>query len=1186
MTQTSPKPDYQNSKPSSSAANSFSVTEPTSTSNVASSPFSSVEQATSEAQIIQPLELTTKGTKQQGKKRSLRNQLLLYVLPTLLLPMVVAGAIGYGMIQKDAEARVKMQLRNQTLLASQAASNLLKEAFKFPEMVASNPIVIEAARLGSKQVEAEKLVQLTDEQLEARFVKYKLLKPNQQLNDYLRKLVKLNKVPEIFITERYGLNIAYNQITTDFVQNDEDWWIKASQAKRWVSSPRANESVGLITIDLAQAIIDPQTEEFLGVIKYALPTNKFNLVSNYLMRTGIEGSQTQKVQIIDRQGGVIVTVSGVSGSSQETNVIGDQTVLGIADTLLKVIQDNNISKEEEIKKTIDEEIKKKIRDLNQKSPPKQVKFGRSAVVNREADEPSLIVSFSTVNTLYKMATVSGTNWVAVASIEQAEISSTANDLLIVFVLAALFLGIPGVGVALILARKLSNPLGKLAQTAEKIASGNLDVRAEPEGTKETETLAQSFNNLVVQLKSLLRQQAFETKQSRLLAEISNSVTMNKQDGERVLAQSLEGARQILEVERIVIYRFQPNGSGYIAHESVIEDWPVGLNYQIEDACISQALLEEYLQGRVVATNNVFEANLHPEHLQLMEQLQVKANLVVPILNQGQLYGLLVAHHCAATHEWQEREINFMKQLTAQLGLLLDRVAFIEERQQEAKRSERIKEITLKISGALKAEDILETAVRESRQVLGTDRVMIDSFDGIRKGTVIAESVGENWAPALGAEITDPGFINQFIEQYKKAQVMAISDIYKKSNLDEFHLKQLEPFGVRAKLVTPILMGGELRGLLIGHQCSGPRNWEQADIDFLSQVATQVGLALERANLLEQQRDAREYLQERALELLREVDPVSKGDLTIRARVTEDEIGTVAYSYNATIESLQKIVNQVQAASRQVTTTTDQNQTSVQGLSSGALRQRREIEAAKRQIQAMADSITAVAANAEQAETMVQQATQTVEAGEVAMNRTVEGIMAICDTVAETAEKVKQLGESSQKISKVVNLISRFAAQTNLLALKTSIEAARAGEEGRGFAVIADEIRSLAAQSAEATAEIKKLIAAIQTETNEVVAAMEAGTSQVIDGTKLVDETRSSLDKIASVSAQINQLVKEIATAALEQAEASDAVNKRIAEVAAISNQTSTEAEQVADSFQELLAVAEALQESVGQFKVA
>ena len=137
-----------------------------------------------------------------------------------------------------------------------------------------------------------------------------------------------------------------------------------------------------------------------------------------------------------------------------------------------------------------------------------------------------------------------------------------------------------------------------------------------------------------------------------------------------------------------------------------------------------------------------------------------------------------------------------------------------------------------------------------------------------------------------------------------------------------------------------------------------------------------------------------------------------------------------------------------------------------------------------------------------------------------MNRTVDGIMAIRQTVAETAKKVKRLGESSQKISKVVNLISSFADQTNLLALNASIEAAHAGEEGRGFAVVADEVRSLARQSAEATAEIETLVADIQAETNEVLAAMEAGTEQVVTGTKLVDETRKSLNQITVASIQI------------------------------------------------------------------
>ncbi|NJO94389.1 MAG: chemotaxis protein, partial [Hydrococcus sp. RM1_1_31] len=172
-----------------------------------------------------------------------------------------------------------------------------------------------------------------------------------------------------------------------------------------------------------------------------------------------------------------------------------------------------------------------------------------------------------------------------------------------------------------------------------------------------------------------------------------------------------------------------------------------------------------------------------------------------------------------------------------------------------------------------------------------------------------------------------------------------------------------------------------------------------------------------------------------------------------------------------------------------------------------------------------------------------------------------------------------------KISKVVNLIGRFAAQTHMLALKASIEAARAGDEGQGFAVIADEVRMLAAQSAEATAEIGNLVTSIQTETNEVANAMETGTTRVMVGTKLVEETRQSLTKIGEVNTQINQLVKAIAKAASEQSQASEVVSHTMTEVASISTKTSTEATQVSDSFQELLTVAQTLQKSVGQFKV-
>jgi twitching motility protein PilJ len=345
-------------------------------------------------------------------------------------------------------------------------------------------------------------------------------------------------------------------------------------------------------------------------------------------------------------------------------------------------------------------------------------------------------------------------------------------------------------------------------------------------------------------------------------------------------------------------------------------------------------------------------------------------------------------------------------------------------------------------------------------------------------------------------------------------------------------------------------------------------------------------AEEQRQLKDEQQHLKEALQKRALELLMEVDPISKGDLTTRATVTADEIGTIADSYNATVASLRKIVIKVQDAASHVAETTTNNEASVQALSAEALRGAEEVATALAKAQEMAELVRLVATNAKQAEIALQQAQETVEEGDAAMNRTVDGILTIRETVAETAKKVKRLGESSQKISSVVNLISTFAAQTNLLALNASIEAARAGEEGRGFAVVANEVRALARQSAEATNEIEKLVAGIQAETNEVVAAMEAGTEQVVVGTQLVDETRQSLNKITATSAQINSLVEAIAQATVVQSQASESVTQTMTTVAAIADKTSTEATNVSSSFEELRMLAQALQQDVGQFKVS
>ena len=337
---------------------------------------------------------------------------------------------------------------------------------------------------------------------------------------------------------------------------------------------------------------------------------------------------------------------------------------------------------------------------------------------------------------------------------------------------------------------------------------------------------------------------------------------------------------------------------------------------------------------------------------------------------------------------------------------------------------------------------------------------------------------------------------------------------------------------------------------------------------------------------DQQKQAKELLQRRVLELLIEVDPVSRGDLTIRANVTADEVGTIADSYNAIIRNLRKLVVEVQGASQAVTQTTVNNEISVRLVSTEAMTQSASINSALTEIEGMAQSSRGVETKAKQAEKGMQVAATVLQEGDEAMNRTVLGISEIRETVSETAKKVKRLGETSQKISRIVNLIANFAAQTNLLALNAAIEAARAGEEGRGFSVVAEEVRALAEQSAASTVEIEQLVQEIQTQTNEVVVAMESGTEQVVTGTKLVQKAREKLTQISLVSQEVNSLVQEIAIAADTQTKTSDRMGETMHSIAAIAEDTSKQSERVARSFSELLQVAKNLQVSVSQFKVA
>lgn len=538
---------------------------------------------------------------------------------------------------------------------------------------------------------------------------------------------------------------------------------------------------------------------------------------------------------------------------------------------------------------------------------------------------------------------------------------------------------------------------------------------------------------------------------------------------------------------------------------------------------------------------------------------------------------------------------------------------------EADRLRLYAKFTSSIYKSLRSDDILSNSAEGVRIVVQTERVVIYRFHpDYESGTITAESVAPGWIHTLGETIDNP-LTSDDIEKYKIGHAWVCDNVHE-AQLSDNHRRLVERFQVKAFMIVPILQDGEVIALLWAHQCSGPRVWQNYEVDIFRQLAAQISFALNQANLLEQlersredaelarqaaeavsqqveqarqkaesvsleQRQQKEELQSQVLDLLNDIESSAKGDLTVRAQVTESTIGTVADFFNSIIESLREIVWQVKQTSVQVNNSLQEDEYAVRQLSFAALKQADEITRTLDSVEQMTHSIQEVAQSASQAAKVAHTAAIAAEAGGVAIDSTVENILNLQSTVVKTTDKVKLLGESSKQIAKVVSIVQGIALQTNLLAINAGIEASRAGEEGQGFRVVAEQIGELATQVANATREIEQVIEGIQAGTKEVIEVMQNSKSQVDHGTRMVIDAKHNLEQIFDVSRQIDEIVQFISDATVSQAQTSQLVKELMQDIANTSQLTSDSSRQVSDSLRTTVEVAEKLQMSVGRFNI-
>jgi twitching motility protein PilJ len=507
----------------------------------------------------------------------------------------------------------------------------------------------------------------------------------------------------------------------------------------------------------------------------------------------------------------------------------------------------------------------------------------------------------------------------------------------------------------------------------------------------------------------------------------------------------------------------------------------------------------------------------------------------------------------------------------------------------------VNEITARCRNSLNTQYILNSAVNSIYEAIKADRVLVYSFDENWQGQIVAEAVGVDFPVALGVKIADPCFEKSYVEKYQKGRILALEDI-EKANLTECHLNQLRPLAVKASLVAPILIDNKLYGLLIAHQCSAPRVWQDLEISLFKQVAIPIGYALEQASMLEQIEKASSQveiasqedsvLRQQIQQLVTDITELSQGDLTVRSEIISGKIGTVAEFINKTIAGLQGIAAKIQADATEVNTAIAQNYQIINQLAGNNPLQTIAINQTIRHLSEMTLTLQALAENSEKIVSATHDTTSTVRASKNTIELTVENIDKWRSNIEETEKKFKRLGNYSQTLSSIVARMNLIAIQGNLLVVNTGLEVENYNEGNEDFSSVIENFNELVTGYTDTTREIEKLVDDIQQETKEIVQAIDIGKLQATEGSRSLKIVQNNLQIILQVSSQVDKLAQAIAQTTGYQIQTSEEFTSSLQGIMEDSKATYNLFSEIVRVQEKTQQLSQELQASVGNFKTS
>jgi methyl-accepting chemotaxis protein PixJ len=640
---------------------------------------------------------------------------------------------------------------------------------------------------------------------------------------------------------------------------------------------------------------------------------------------------------------------------------------------------------------------------------------------------------------------------------------------------------------------------------------------------------------------LLEKQETEARYSQLFTLITLEIRRSLKSA-NVLYTTVKEIREALKSDRVVIYRFHPDWSGTIVAESVADGWIKAIGKTVHDP-FREDYIAMYTNGAVRATDNVNEAGYTNCHIQILEDFQIKANLVAPIIINNQLISILCVHQCSEPRHWEKLEIDLVGNLAIQVAIALEQASFFNE----FKQSQKVLELRDRAIAAARNAIVITDPRAMDNPIIFCN----PAFETIT-GYSPQEVIGRNCRFLQGPD-TDPATI----EELRHA--------------------------VRNSL--------ECQVVIKNYRKDGTPCWCELTIspvrDSFGQVVNYIGVQADisrRKQAEEELKLSQQALQSQLLEILMNVQEASKGNLTVGAENNADETGVVADVFNTIIHNLRQIVNQVKVAAYQVNLSLDENSGVIQQLTNQALTQAQEINYTLEEVNKINFFIQRVADDAHQLSEIAYTTSEAAATTQAAIENTVESIFNLEQTIIEKVNKVKRLGESSQRISFVVSLLKQILLQTNLLAINSNIETAGVSKEGRGFKIVVEQIAQLAAQSQEVTKEVQQMLENIEMETSEVVKTIEIGTREVLEKANMITNVKHNLGQILEVSHRIDDLAQSINGATGSQSESSSAIASLMQHLITASENTANTSDMVSNSLQQTQQVTLQLEDSINAFK--